>query len=62
MKLKDFKEGDVVVLWCEGWGAWDDEYTLIIDVPDVGSTVKVESPKGSGRINRFWGEIEAKRV
>lgn len=51
MKLGDCKSGDKVILWCDGWGRYDTEVTLIKDT--TGILISVETPVGSGNTNRF---------
>lgn len=60
MKLSEAKEGDKVILWLDGWGSWDDQESLILDISGI--LILVESPPGSGKKNRFVKEQKCKRV
>ncbi len=55
--LAECKKGDLVIMWCIGWHAWDNE---VVKVKDVWGLVEIEYK--SGRTASMSPDVRVKVV
>lgn len=47
VNIEDCSKGDLVVMWCFGWRAWDNEVLKVVD--NSGLLIELESKGGNTR-------------